>query len=191
MKKATCITSMKYLSILLLFCLTTHAASAQEIILGIFPGKEGKITYTGVVYPDSIAKDELYRRAKQWFVNTYTSANAVLQMEDKDAGQIIGKGYFTSLWKLTFYANQAVDVYHTINIQMKDDKYRYEITDFRVKYDTEASQYISARHVDMPLEDWKMKGKNTDAFFVDVDSQVKEIISSINKAMNTKIDSEW
>lgn len=179
-------------NLLLIFLLSIQVAYSQETILGVFPGKDGKIYYSGVVTVDSTSKDELYRRSRQWFANTYKSADDVLQMEDKDAGQIIGKGYFTAIWKVTFYANQEVDVYHTINIQIKDGKYRYEITDFRVHYYSEPSQYSAAYTVDTPMEEWrKSGGKNIDAFFADVNNEVNEIISSLQKAMSTKSDSQW
>jgi hypothetical protein len=49
------------------------------------------LTYTEVIQVDSISKNELYNRAKLWFTTVYNSAKDVLQMDNKDEGQKIGK----------------------------------------------------------------------------------------------------
>ena len=53
-----------------------------------------KYTYQEVIEVSNISKDDLYTRARAWFVKGYKSANAVLQMDDRESGTIIGKGYF-------------------------------------------------------------------------------------------------
>lgn len=50
----------------------------------IFPEINGIIKYEGVVNVDSaITKEQLFVNAKNWFVDTYKSANDVIQMQDK------------------------------------------------------------------------------------------------------------
>ena len=41
----------------------------------------------------SLTKDILFVRANEWFAIKFVSANDVIQMIDKDAGKIVGKGY--------------------------------------------------------------------------------------------------
>jgi hypothetical protein len=52
-----------------------------------------KFTYSGVIDVDG-DKNELYMRARAWFVTMYKDADEVIQLEDKEAGKIIGKGRF-------------------------------------------------------------------------------------------------
>ena len=83
---------MKY-AIVLLFILTVFDLSAQEKPdLNIVPEQDGIVRYSGVVQLDSSIKaDDIFNRAKIWFVDNYKSANDVLQMEDKASGILPGK----------------------------------------------------------------------------------------------------
>ena len=114
----------------------------------IFPQKNGVVIYTDVVDVDSsIKKDELYNRAKAWFVTEYKSANAVLQMQDKDAGIIMGKGIFEAGYNMGLMVGfQIVSVYHTVKIFIKDGKYKYEITDLNGKYYSSPTRYTGKRN---------------------------------------------
>lgn len=59
-----------------------------------------KAEYTGIVQVAGVSKEELYTRARSWFVKTYKDADVVIQMDDKDAGKIIGKGRFGVIWQM-------------------------------------------------------------------------------------------
>src|SRR6185295_10503187 len=107
-----------------------------------------------VAHVDTIMAPELYNRAKRWLVKEYVSAKDVIQLDDPQNGEIIGKGFFKETWQVTFYAFQPIDVYHTVTIQVKDGRFRYTINGFRVKYYVSPTQYTSSSNVDMALEDW-------------------------------------
>jgi len=87
--------------------------------------KSGFFSYHEVVKVDSISADELYSRAKSWIALTYKSANDVIQLDDQNAGRIIVKGNF----EIIYYANQAW-VNHTLTIDFKEGRYRYDLTSF-------------------------------------------------------------
>lgn len=186
------IINMKKAFLVLLSTLILNGMYAQDKLLGILPLKDGKVTYTNVIQVDSFSKDELYKRAKRWFIDTYKSGKDVIQLDDKENGEIVGKGFFEETWMVTFYAGQNVNVWQTIKIHMKDGRYKYEISDFRMKYFVSASQYTSASNVDIPLEDWN-KGRDTNnkKFYPKIDNQVKLLIESLEKAMKTPIDDNW
>lgn len=90
------------------------------------------ISYQEVVKVDStISSKELYLRARSWFAETYKSSQDVIQMDDKESGKIIGKG------AIKYYSNVFVGsegtkgfIFYTITVQVKDGRYKYEITDF-------------------------------------------------------------
>lgn len=91
----------------------------------------GKITYTEVVYLDSLSdKNELFSRAREWFAKAYKSSTNVIQMEDKENGKIVGKAslqVYHNAWGMT---SEAGYINYTISIYMKDGRYKYEITNF-------------------------------------------------------------
>lgn len=165
----------------------------QKMLLDVLPLKNGIVFYSDVIEVDSIDKDELYKRAKRWFVESYKDANKVIQLDDKDSGEIIGKGSFDALWNATFVASHVVNVGHTVKIQVKDGKYRYEITDFRVRYVTSSTQYTSSSLVDYPIETWNMeRPANTRKFLPQVNLSVAKLIDSMNNYMTTKpTNKDW
>lgn len=91
--------------------------------------QNGTPYYSEVVLVDSsIKQSTLFLRAKKWFVDYYKSAKDVIQLEDRESGEIIGKG--VCALKIGFV---GIDVYHTVRIYVKDGKYKYEITNLSSK----------------------------------------------------------
>lgn len=89
------------------------------------------LTYTEVIQVDSISKNELYNRAKLWLATAYNSANDVLQIDDKDAGQIIGKAIIRYNPTVLFGSGETKgSIKYTVKIFLKEGRYKYEITDF-------------------------------------------------------------
>ena len=101
---------MKKFTLLFVCCLITTIGLTQDNVLDFFPNKDGKINYSEVVNVDSVKKEELYNRAKHWLVETFNSAKDVIQIDDKENGEIVGKGYFKSWWVLGWYGGKNVSV---------------------------------------------------------------------------------
>jgi hypothetical protein len=142
------------------------------------PIKDGKVTYTNVINIDSVRKDELFVRAKKWFATTYKSANDVIQMDDKDAGEIVGKGNM----QIKYYARNP-RISHTITISVKDGKYRYIISDLEYS-DIQGDKF----NIENFPKAWFGEQKLYDA----IDSNVKVIIESIKAAMtSSKKNDDW
>lgn len=89
-----------------------------------------KISYTEVVGIQGVSKAELYARGATWFAKTYGSSKAVLEISDKEDGKLMGKALTEVSFKNpplgTRYGGL---VNYTITVQVKDDKYKYTITD--------------------------------------------------------------
>lgn len=99
------------------------------MILTVF-GQE-PLTYTEVVHVDSVSKNDLYNRAKFWFATAYNSANDVLQIDNKEEGEIIGKAimiYNPNVFSGSEQTKGSIN--YTIKIFVKEGRYKYEITDF-------------------------------------------------------------
>lgn len=88
-----------------------------------------RITFTEVVYVDdtTTTKDQLYSIAREWFAKTFNSANDVLQMDDRQAGKLIGKSNF-EINRTAYLTDSRVEF--TISVYLKDGQYKYEITGF-------------------------------------------------------------
>lgn len=97
----------------------------------------GKIYFNEVIQVDSITKDLLYYNAKVFFAEVFKSANDVIQMDDKENGVLIGKGFTNVYAKAVFRDGLiiyldftgTVQMWYTIKIQCKDNRYKYDIYD--------------------------------------------------------------
>lgn len=77
------------------------------------------------------SKDVLYIRAHEWFAKTFVSAKEVIQMSDKEAGKLIGKGIVETPVRNGFGSITWHDyVHYTISVDVKNGKYRCVISDF-------------------------------------------------------------
>ena len=175
-------------AIFFIFCiLIWKNSNSQSHIAGILPLKEGKVSYEGVIPLDSVSKNELYVRAQRWFIHTYSSANDVIQYEDKEGGQLIGKGVFTVYWKINRSSGRTLPVYHTIDIRIKEGRYKLIISDFRVKYfnPEETSSFIP-KDVDSTLEVWlaNWNSEVNEQLCPQIDKEVRNLISSLKTSMS-------
>lgn len=91
--------------------------------------ESGKITYSEIVIVDNADAKALYNKAKIWFVHSFNSAQNVIQLDDKESAKIIGKGLFSVTSSVIVKADIGV-VKFTIEINAKDGRYKYTITDF-------------------------------------------------------------
>jgi hypothetical protein len=183
----------KIVLIMLMFIGMINLTVAQNKLLEILPiNQKSIVSYTEVINIDSTNKEILYNRAKRWVVDNYKSGKDVIQLDDKENFEIIGKGFHSETWQVTFYAFQDINIWHTIKIITKDNKYKYEITDFRVVYYVKSTQYTSSSNIDLPLEEWnKNRDKNNQRIYLKIDENIKLMIKSLKEAMNTNVNNEW
>jgi hypothetical protein len=98
-------------------------------MLKTIPRKEGKIFYDQVVLCDSLKKDDLFIRIRQWFVENFTESKAVLEVNDITNGLLTGKGTYkySMINGLNMHSGYTLFV---INVAVKDGKFRYQLYDF-------------------------------------------------------------
>ena len=92
----------------------------------------GLIVFTEVVKADSASKAELYSKAREWFALNFKSADAVLEMDDKESGKLIGKAWQNINTPL-LVRTTLTKIFYTIKIQLKDNRYKYTITNIYYK----------------------------------------------------------
>lgn len=95
--------------------------------------KDSIITFTDIITVDSVKKEELYDRARQWFNASFKDARNVIRVADKEAGELLAKGVIISQhWYRSLGKETLIPIGYNfdIAIYLKDGKYKYEFTRF-------------------------------------------------------------
>lgn len=104
--------------ILVLLTLTTIQGSAQAL------------EYSKVFQVDStISKDQLFVRARAWFVDYYKNASAVLQVSDKENGELLGAPQFTFDYNI-FLSAFSAQITYRVSVKIKQCRYKVTIYQF-------------------------------------------------------------
>jgi len=88
------------------------------------------LKFEKVIQTDSISKSQLFVTINDWFASTYNSANDVIQMSDKEAGIIIGKGSIPYSKKGFAYQCYSGYIKYTIKVYIKDNRFKVVLTNF-------------------------------------------------------------
>lgn len=166
---------------------------SQTRLSDSFPYQDGKILYTRIVQIDSAGKDELYNRAKRWIADSFNSAKDVIQLDNKENGEIICKGFFTTTWHISSLFSQEVNVWHTLKIQLKDNRTKVDLYNIRLKY------IVDLKEVDLSLENWidswdnnkKRPKQNDNDFILSINVKSKDQINSIINSLSIKNKEDW
>ena len=131
----------------------------------------------------------LYIKAIEWFGYYYLNAQSVYSVQDKENGKIEGTG------RLKLYYDDDASgvrregglVTYLIRMELKEDKYRYTITDFTLKG---ASRY--------PVEKWLDKSDpaynaRCDSYLYQIDTTMQRLISTMKEKMKPTVvkKDEW
>jgi hypothetical protein len=144
----------KILLLILLLPLFVNAQSRKDtlkwakdtMVLAHLPiDSSGAISYKIIDNAPGISKDQLYDRAKIWSALAFNSAKNVTQLDDKNGGTIVIQALTEDSYEWKFFGSTYVikyDLRFSIQITVKDSKYRLIMTTFRIE--TFPSQYTSA-----------------------------------------------
>lgn len=102
----------------------------------------GKYQSTGIIQVDSLKKDQLFSKTKEWIALNYKSANDVIQLADKETSKIILKGNFST----SMFMKQGW-LGHTLVFDFKDGKLRYLYTDFSYYSEGSGSMNFESRNM--------------------------------------------
>lgn len=163
------------LTALIIICIPSFG---QEII----STKNDVVFYEG---KDSASgtKSELYSKAKVWLAKTAASAKDAIQLDDANAGTLIAKGFFNV--RTTGLGAATWDVYCTIIIDCRDQKFRIQLSDFY--YTGDGIDKHSIDNVYRNYEKGKMKKANGN-FLIAVDEGAKNLMASFKLSMKNKQD---
>lgn len=137
----------------------------------------GKYQSTGVVQVDSLKKDVLFLKTKEWITLNYKSANDVIQLTDKENCKIILKGAFST----NMFMKEGW-LEHTLVFDFKDGKFRYSYTDF---------SYYSSGSGKMNFESKSLGFKKR--IFATTEEDISSSIASLKKYLsdNSKKNNDW
>ena len=91
---------------------------------------QDNLSFNKVIQVDSTKKDIIYTGIKQWLSMNFVSSKKVIDLDDKDAGLIIVNALTDyNYGKLSYLAYNGYLKY-TIKIQIKDNRYKVEVTNF-------------------------------------------------------------
>lgn len=157
--------------------------------------KDSIIAYTGVVEIPGASRDQLFTRARQWFNETFASSKEVLQIADKETGELAGKGFMRVIAVYKYMGTHRASVISDFvcNVWVKDGKYKYELSDFDAAYEKlDGGKSIGFGILTSSAETdvkWPMVGKKTvnemyRSAKVAVAAESELIIASLQSAMS-------
>lgn len=145
--------------------------------------------YTEVVQVPDKNTDQLYSLAREWFAETFKSAQDVLQMDDPVAGKLIGKGMGDVNVK-SGMVPVTLDYEFQVKVFVKDGRYKYLIEKIAIVSDGVRS---SIEEFEQAREKFKNKKKKVAYFssIIDsIDDDMKKLIISLNSKMKG-IEDDW
>lgn len=146
-------------------------------------GQDLQFEMTKVVEVEGASKADLYDRAIQFINASFKSSKDVIQSSDKASGTIYAKGMFCM--------SEFDAVYFSMNIAIKDGKYKYEITN--LKHQGHGGGYGGIARVEKvggavadDKPDCKMPGKHWKKIKKFASSEMAILSASFEKAMKEK-----
>jgi hypothetical protein len=137
------------------------------------------ISYSKVVPMDSIDKNELYLRALSWANSNYKNPTDVIREKDPTAGKIVCKHRFkiTDPPNKDGFEKDAGLVMYTLTIQVKDGRYKYELSEINWK---QLSYYPIERWMDTNAAGYD---KVYDYYLKQTDETVKKVLYNLESSM--------
>ena len=147
-----------------------------------------KIMYRAVV-EEKGGTEYLYNKAVEWFSYYYRNPISVFTVQDKVNGKIEGIGrmniYFQD--EKSDVRRDAGLITYQIRIELKENKYRYTLTDFNLKA---ASRF--------PVEKWMNKtdpayDPRWDLYLYQIDTTMQRLVSTLTEKMKPVVQKkdEW
>lgn len=129
------------------------AQPATPLYMGSMPMKDGKVCYEAVIPVDSVSASQIYKRLKAFVFDSFRSGKDVIQQDDSVARQLRTAGTIQCYWQNSITTTFEVNLWHHLAISVRDGRFKYTITDFRVQM--LLPQYKApSKSVDDPLEQW-------------------------------------
>lgn len=101
------------------------------LVLNFNLNAQNELEYSEVVEVNEVSKDILYSKGLIWFAETFKDSRAVIEVKDREAGIIIGNGFFKySALKGLKYRDVQGYIEFTIKVMFKDGRSKIELKSF-------------------------------------------------------------
>ena len=151
--------------------------AANNIVL---PSREGKVFYELVDSSFKKNKTDVYNSAKLWFAEIFKDSKYVLELQDKDLGELMGKGNFP--YSAVYNGvTLSSDCFFDIKVSCRENKYRLQIYNISIRLrGSESGTSIDGLN--------STKEPLMQAHIRAIDNRVTEIIKSSKTAIAQKTD---
>jgi hypothetical protein len=186
-------------SILTFLSFEMFAQNTEEIIEEYKNSEYFKINGSDIVVSKIIeelpeTKNDIYIKVRSYFATAYKDAKSVIQMDDKEAGIIIGKGVFSNVYY--YSANfKTVPVtysaYHTLRVDIKDGRARVicSVSSWSVEWNAPRN-YMNNEYPILsyaPFTKNKIYGSNShpSKAFVELIDRMQNAINSLEESLKS------
>ncbi|MBL7103859.1 MAG: DUF4468 domain-containing protein [Bacteroidales bacterium] len=153
------------------------------------------LSYQGVVKVEGANKNQLYLRGRKWFFESFKESEEVLEISDKESGELAGKGTF----KVYFGNYDGGYVRYDIILEIKESRYRFTFKDFKHTFSQHNYGHgLITNDKYCPYESLtktygkKLANKNWQQIKVDIEENVYYQIVSILRFMEQyENDEDW
>jgi hypothetical protein len=138
-----------------------------------------KITYQETVVLDSVPKQEIFDRATEWLTNSMKTNK--FDVNDKVNYKLMHEGNFAISYTYDFKYKSNNTVTYNLSLDVKEGKYRFTITDFKIyddKIGAKSAQTLESYYA-------KMKTGSKPEFTNKFTTEVNGIIDEMKKFMVT------
>lgn len=133
---------------------------------------DGDYHFTEVVSADGISFNDLFTNAITWVSKLFSNPKSVIQLQDKDAGLLVIKGISSH--------NSTSTTTFKLTIQVKDGRYKYDLTDIITAYDfSDIGETVAPTR----MSDWLKN--NPTGWKSKFNDEFGAILSSLKKEMST------
>lgn len=185
----------RYLLALLFFGITAITnAQKQPVIIPFVPPIDSitkLITYEKVVDVKGSTANILYNRINDWFHSYYKNPTEVIRENDSIKFRIVGKPRFrmSNPADKSGTKTDGGTVQYTITVAMKDNRFKYELTEFNWK---QLSYYPSEKWMDTKSASYLPVYND---YLIQLDKTANEVINAVIQAAthdkSTKDKDAW
>ena len=168
---------MKHLlTLLLILFLAVPVLHGQELLLGILPAQDGKITYAGEVKVPGATAEKLHEKAMGWFAASSKLSTDTITSETKE--QIQGEGKYKIRAKGVGVVGYDMDVMYKITLKFNAGGYSYIFTDFKGRTEGKFGP------IEDPMENWNSEFTEKEKR----DKKNTKVYPQVNEGMVTILD---
>lgn len=150
------------------------------------------VSYTEIVTVDSLSKEQLYIRARQWINDAFKDSRFVYRIADKETGELVGSGQILSAFKTRFMKKEGIGPIRldfTFGIYVKDGKYKYEFTNFKGNEDAPINSVLTTSSISPETIPMTKKGRSDEVWNsikYELDRRMVLVIASLKESMGAK-----